>query len=154
MKHKQNSIHILLAEDDEDDEFLFKELITHLSVSTFLITVQDGEKLMNVLSTYPTIPPPHLIFLDINMPRKNGLECLTEIRSHKRYDNTPVFMFSTSQDEGSVNKAYEIGANLYIPKSQFFSGEKDIIEQLFSIHWKEYISKLPRDQFIFGKVAV
>ena len=61
-----NSIHTLLADDDEDDRMLFKNLLNELSISAFLMTVEDGEKLMGFLSTLPTSPPPDLIFLDIN----------------------------------------------------------------------------------------
>src|SRR4030095_8799262 len=141
------SIHIILADDDEDDQQLFKELLTDLSISVFLTTVQDGEKLMNILHTYPDAPPPHLIVLDINMPLKDGIECLTEIRSNRKFDNTPVFMFSTSTYKHDIDKTYEIGANLYIPKVLFFTSQKEIIERLFSVHWKDYVSKLPRDKF-------
>ncbi len=113
------SRYVLLADDDADDRFLFQELVSELSISAFLMTVEDGEKLMGFLSTLPTSPPPQLIFLDINMPRKNGIECLAEIRSNSKFDNVPVFMFSTSVDSQDIDITYEHGANLYIPKSLF-----------------------------------
>jgi len=141
-------IHILLADNDEDDRHMFQEVLTKNSISAFLMTVADGERLMNVLST---LPLPDLIFLDINMPRKNGIECLTEIRSNKKFDNVPVFMFSTSWYKEEIDATYEKGANLYIPKLFFFSEQKTIIEKLFSVHWKDYLAKIPREQFVLSK---
>lgn len=146
-----NPIHILLADDDEDDREMFQKLLTKFSVSAFLMTVEDGEKLMNLLSTLSYSPPPHLIFLDINMPVKDGIECLKEIRSNKKFDNVPVFMFSTSTSKYYIDTAYENGANLYILKSHFFTEQSDIIEKLFSVHWKDYLAKIPREKFVLKK---
>jgi len=154
MIFRPNPIHLLLADDDEDDRILFKDVITELSISAFLITVEDGEKLMGLLSTLPTSPPPHVIFLDINMPRKNGIECLAEIRSNSKFDNVPVFMFSTSVDLQDIDVTYQKGANLYIPKSFFFTAQKEIIEGLFSVHWKKYLTKIPKEKFVFGNNPV
>ena len=150
MVNSPNPVYVLLADDDEDDRMLFKDLLTDLSVSVFLMTVEDGEKLMGLLSMLPSSPPPHLIFLDINMPRKNGIECLAEIRSNPKFDNVPVFMFSTSVDSQDIDATYERGANLYIPKSLFFTAQKKIIEELFSVHWKNYLAKLPKENYVLG----
>lgn len=151
MDSNSNPVHILLADDDEDDRFLFKEFLTKYSGSIFLTTVDDGEKLMELLSTLEISPPPHLIFLDINMPGKNGIDCLTEIRSNKKFDNVPVFMFSTSVYKNDVDTTYEHGANLYIPKGLFFTEQKQIIEQLFSVHWKNYLAKVPKEKFVLKR---
>jgi hypothetical protein len=59
-------------------------------------------------------------------------------------------MFSTSADMQDIDVTYEHGANLYIPKSLFFTGQKQIIEELFSVHWKNYLSKIPREKFVLG----
>ena len=146
----QNPIHILLADDDEDDRLLFQEVLNEFSPGVVLSTVIDGEKLMDALATTPTLPPPHIIFLDINMPRKNGIECLAEIRSNTKFDNVPVFMFSTSANKKDIDMTYEGGANLYIPKSVFFSDQKESIRKIFSVHWKEYLAKTPKERFVLN----
>ena len=148
-----NPVYVLLADDDEDDRMLFKEVLNELSTSTFLMTVEDGEKLMGLLSTLPSSPPPHVIFLDINMPRKNGIECLAEIRSNPKFDNVPIFMFSTSLDLQDIDMTYKNGANLYIPKSIFFTSQKQIIQELFTVHWKNYLAKIPKEKFVLGNDA-
>ena len=146
-----NLVHVLLAEDDEDDRFLFEQILTTSSISVFLTTVEDGEKLLNLLETISAPPPPDVIFIDINMPLKNGIECLAQIRGNKKFDKVPVFMFSTSVYKHDVDLAYQLGANLYIPKQLFFDGQKQIIEQLFSVHWKDYLTKIPKDSFVLQK---
>jgi CheY-like chemotaxis protein len=151
MINKPHHIHILLADDDEDDRTFFEEALHEFSLSAFLMTVNDGEKLMGVLSTLPSSPPPHVIFLDINMPLKNGIECLTEIRRDKKFDRVPIFMFSTSADKHDIDLTYENGANLYIPKALFFSDQKRILEKLFSVHWENYLSKIPKEEFVLRK---
>jgi CheY-like chemotaxis protein len=146
-----NPIHILLADDDEDDRELFEEMLNDFSVSAFLTTVEDGEELMSKLSESKDCPPPHLIFLDINMPLKNGITCLQEIRNNKKFDGVPVFMFSTSQHIEDIETTYKYGANLYIPKALFFSEQKQIIEKLFSVHWKSYLEKIPKEKYVLGR---
>jgi CheY-like chemotaxis protein len=76
---EMNQLNILLADDDTDDCVFFKDAITELSNTTQLTAVHDGDQLMNYL-TDNLENLPHVLFLDLNMPRKNGLECLSEIR--------------------------------------------------------------------------
>jgi CheY-like chemotaxis protein len=147
----ENPIQILLADDDEDDRFLFESLLTNLRIQVSLIAVEDGEKLMKMLSTISMPPPPHLIFLDLNLPRMNGIECLAEIRGNKKFDSVPVFMFSTSDYQRDIDKAYEMGANLYIPKSLFFVEDKDSIEKLFSVPRRSFLSKISKEKFVLTK---
>ena len=88
---------ILLADDDIDDCIFFKEALEDLPFSATLFTVSDGVQLMNYLSAKTDILPDAL-FLDLNMPRKSGYECLSEIRSVDKLKDIPIFIFSTSLD--------------------------------------------------------
>lgn len=81
MNFKQ--LNILLADDDSDDCLFFKEALRELLLSTNLTTVHDGEQLMQLLTNETNVLP-HVLFLDLNMPRKNGFECLTEIKLSKK----------------------------------------------------------------------
>ena len=74
-----NTIHILLADDDEDDKLLFKEALDELSFSTQLSTVKNGQALMQLL-TEKKEEFPDILFLDLVMPKKNGSDCLVEIK--------------------------------------------------------------------------
>ncbi len=96
---------ILLAEDDEDDFLLFRDALSDFEQPLHLTWVKDGEELMRTLRE-KAIAGPDMIFLDINMPRKNGFECLAEIRKDKYLGHLPVIIFSTSSDKALVNWMY------------------------------------------------
>src|SRR5687768_15766964 len=93
--------HIVLAEDDEDDSFLFEQSLREIPHLTSLDRVHDGVELTQFLEHLHQLPD--LIFLDMNMPRKNGMECLSEIRNQSKYDQLPVIIFSTSSAKEMVD---------------------------------------------------
>ena len=113
-------LNILLADDDIDDCQFFKEALEALPVSTRLTTVNDGEQLMMYLADH-IYQLPHVLFLDINMPRKNGFECLTEIKQNEKLKDLPVVMFSTSNSPDKIKILFKTGANVYIRKPSNFS---------------------------------
>jgi CheY-like chemotaxis protein len=119
-------LNILLADDDIDDCLFFKEALEELDLPTQLSTVHDGEQLMQHL-TAKTNEPPHVLFLDLNMPRKNGVACLDEIKHSKRLRALPVIIFSTSYDEHIADQLYQQGAHYYICKPTNFSQLKKVI---------------------------
>src|SRR5215204_5152622 len=102
---------IWLADDDEDDRFLFQEALNEITLSTHLTSVCDGEQLMDALTTNAL---PDMLFLDLNMPRKDGFQCLTEIRNDEKLRTLPVVVFSTSFQPDAVDKLYKSGAHYYI----------------------------------------
>ncbi|KRD12743.1 transcriptional regulator [Flavobacterium sp. Root901] len=118
---------ILLADDDDDDCSFFEEALDELSLATTLVTVNDGVQLMNYLADNLEKNLPDVLFLDLNMPRKNGSECLTEIRQTERLKDFPVIIFSTSLDTKIVDVTYEMGATFYIRKPGDFSKLKTVI---------------------------
>jgi CheY-like chemotaxis protein len=118
-------IQLLLADDDKDDCSLFEEVLRELPLSTQLSTVHNGEQLVQMLLKLATLP--EALFLDLNMPRKNGLECLIEIRMHNKLQNLPVIVYSTSFEPGVIDQLYDKGANHYIRKPAEFSKLKKVI---------------------------
>ena len=128
---------ILLAEDDEDDFLLFSDAITDHTETLDLNWVKDGEELMKVLRESGSAIP-DMVFLDINMPRKNGFECLTEIRNDKTLVHLPVIIFSTSNDTALVTWMYNAGANLYLCKPTDFRKLKQNIQTTILRNWKEH----------------
>jgi CheY-like chemotaxis protein len=128
-------IQILLADDDKDDCFLFREALSELPVATNLVTVHDGEQLMSYLAEH-TGDLPNVLFLDLNMPRKNGFECLTEIKHNDNLKDLPVIMFSTSYprdmgyEQDIIKVLYNIGAQDYIRKPEDFTKLKQVIHSM------------------------
>ena len=119
---------ILLADDDEGDRLLFKEALEELEIKPIVHTVNNGMELMDYL-TKKNASLPHLIFLDLNMPRKNGLECLKEIRS--RYGNKiAIAIFSSSTHENDIDETFRSGANVYIHKPNDFNELRQVLNKV------------------------
>lgn len=134
MTTPQNSVqiaqtirHVLLADDDIDDCGFFKDALEAYQADTCLTIVNDGDQLINLLITYKQLPD--VIFLDINMPRKNGFECLSEIKRNKRLEVIPVIIFTTTFEQDVVNLMYQEGAHYFICKPATFSQFKIIVLQ-------------------------
>ena len=135
-------LNILLADDDLDDCNFFKHALEELSPSAHLTTVHDGEDLMNYLSDNPE-QLPHVLFLDINMPRKNGLECLAEIKRNPTLKGIPVVMFSTSNSWDTINMLFKSGSHVYIHKPSDFTQLKQVIHHALPIAAEEVFSISP-----------
>ena len=138
---------ILLADDDIDDCSFFKEALDGLQGDTSLTTVNDGEQLMNLLHTNGQLPD--IIFLDINMPRKNGFECLSEIKSHNNLKVLPIIMFTTTFEQGVVDRLYKSGAHYFICKPPSFSHFKEVIRQALTLFEREITAQPLKEHFVF-----
>ena len=125
-------LNILLAEDDTDDRFFFDKALSELPIATHLTTVHDGEQLLKYLSENPEHLP-DVIFLDINMPRKTGYECMAEIKENKLLKDIFVVMFSTfysryvDYELEMIKKLHNIGVHDFIRKSHDFAQLKEAI---------------------------
>ncbi len=131
-------VNILLADDDLDDQELFGEIILETNPQSKLNCFDNGEKLMNFLKNQRSFIP-HLIFLDINMPLKNGKECLIEIREKVHLRQTPVIIFTTSLDERDVKETYKNGANLFISKPERYSTQLEIFRKVFFLYFNNLL---------------
>jgi CheY-like chemotaxis protein len=125
-------LNVLLAEDDLDDYIFFKTALNDLPLSTSLKAVSDGQQLMQLLNN-ETYPLPHVLFLDINMPCKNGFECLSEIKLNERLKDIPVVMFSTSHSPDAMSTLFETGADVYVRKPGNFEQLKELIHHAIPI---------------------
>lgn len=119
-------LNILLADDDADDCFFFRKSLEAFPLSTPLLVVHDGEQLMQLLANEAN-ELPDVLFLDLNMPRKNGFECLSEMRLSEKLKKLPVIVFSTSFEQEVINQLYLNGAQHFIRKPSEFSQYKNII---------------------------
>ena len=140
-----HAIEILLVEDFEPDARLFSELLSNSSSAYRLSIIDDGEDALRFLKqagVYASAPAPDLIFLDLNLPKKTGLEILEEIRAHPFLGPTPVVVLTSSQSEHDVDAAYRRGANLYLKKPGTLNELEEMIQALSRI-WLEY-GELPR----------
>jgi CheY-like chemotaxis protein len=119
-------LHVLLADDDLDDCIMFEKALKELPIMTNLKTVYDGDGLLKELSL-KNGGLPDLIFLDLNMPRINGVECLHIIKTSDELKNIPVVIFSTSVHETLARKLIDKGARECIRKPSSFPELKKVI---------------------------
>ncbi|MBD2458222.1 response regulator [Nostoc sp. FACHB-87] len=144
MKGRQPTVTILMADDDEDDSMLVREAITVSQLPIDLHTVSNGEELMDYLhrrgqyTDNKLAPRPGLILLDLNMPKKNGLEVLKEIKTDPELRTIPVIVLTTSKAEENIHHTYSLGANSYIVKPMTFSALVELMET-FGKYWFEIV---------------
>ncbi|MFN8283110.1 MAG: response regulator [Chitinophagales bacterium] len=142
-------LNILLADDDEDDRLFFKEALENIKIKTVVTTVNDGIELMEYLNK-SDIKYPDIVFLDLNMPRKNGIQCLEEIRKDKNLKNLTVAIYSTSGSESDIEETLIKGANVYIRKPNDFSALKKVVSETISINWQFHNSGLNKETFLLS----
>jgi two-component system response regulator len=112
-------IEILLVEDNPGDVELTKEALEGAKVCNRLHVVDDGAKALDFLvkkGEYADVPRPDLILLDLNLPKKDGREVLTQIKADPLLADIPVVVLTTSQAEEDILRAYKLHANCYITK--------------------------------------
>lgn len=142
-----HTLNIALADDDEDDRMLFKEAIDEIKIKTKLSLFNNGEELMEYLSL-PEVVLPQIVFLDLNMPIKNGMQCLHEIRNNPCLKELLVAIYSTSSSEADIEETFINGANIYINKPNSFGALKKAIDKVLQLNWQYHTSALNRDNFL------
>ncbi len=120
-------LQIVLAEDDQSDRINFIEALAESRIKTNVNIVNDGEDLLKYLEKKNAVLP-DILFLDLNMPRKNGIECLKEIRENEKFKNIAVAIYSTSSTEQDVMDTFLQGANVYIRKPNDFAKLKEALD--------------------------
>ncbi|MFU8859556.1 MAG: response regulator [Cyclonatronaceae bacterium] len=121
----RRKLNIILAEDDFEDRLLFDKAIDELPVSVKLTTFNNGEELMEWLRKKTGLPD--ALFLDLNMPRKNGFAALGEIKRNTKLQDLPVIIFSTATNDEMIKQVFKDAAHYYIRKPANFWELKELI---------------------------
>ncbi len=140
-------LHILLADDDETDRLFFTDAFSELKIKTIVKTVNNGVDLMNWLNEKDALLP-HLIFLDLNMPIKDGLQCLKEIRGNEKLKDISVAIYSTSSSEKDIEETFLNGANIYITKPSDFNSLKKVLEKAVITAYQYQEEGMKRENFL------
>ncbi|HLT32382.1 MAG TPA: response regulator [Aquaticitalea sp.] len=139
--------YIALADDDEDDRLFFTEAFEELKLKTKVDTFIDGVALMKALRDADTFIP-NILFLDLNMPKKSGLDCLKEIKRNHKFRDMAVAIYSTSASEEDIENTFVNGANIYIKKPNDFKTLKKVLLDVVTINWQYHTNGLNRDNFL------
>ena len=140
-------INICLADDDEEDRLFFTDAFDELKINTKVSTFNDGVELMNYLNNDDSILP-NVLFLDLNMPKKNGVECLLEIKQNEKLNDIAIAIYSTSSSEEHIEETFVNGANIYIKKPNDFEKLKKILSEVVTINWQYHTSGLNKENFL------
>jgi CheY-like chemotaxis protein len=128
-------VDVLLVEDDEGDVLMTREAFEHYKIRNTLHVVSDGEQALQFVrgvGDYADAPTPGLIMLDLNLPRRGGLEVLDELKSDPELRVIPVVILTTSQAEEDILRSYSLHANAYVTKPVDFDRFIDVIRQIDS----------------------
>lgn len=138
-------IEILLVEDSPSDALMTQEALLFSKLSSSLHTVDDGEKAIDFLrrmNGYEGSPRPDLILLDLNLPRKSGIEVLDEIKQDDNLKMIPIVVLTTSKADDDVAKAYRRHANCYITKPVEFNRFADVVRAIDDF-WFQVVTRPP-----------
>lgn len=147
MEENTTPLDILLAEDDLDDVAIFQSALNDTGISYQFRHAADGEVLFVLLKDNI----PHILFLDIQMPCKDGIACILEIRRDRRYDALPVIMYTSHYRDEYVNDSYRAGANMFVRKRQSYSEVVKDLKAILGTDWGTKLYYPPLDGFVWNK---
>lgn len=122
---------LFLIDDDEDDRQIFLEALKNYNPNVEMIFAQDGVQALDLLRTNSVVPD--VIFLDYNMPRMNGLDCLRALKADSRFKTIPTIMYTTSGDREQEKLVLMLGADHYLLKANSFTHLCDELKRLLDI---------------------
>jgi CheY-like chemotaxis protein len=126
-------VDVLLAEDDPGDALIVREAFEHHKIRNTLHVVTDGEQALRFVrqdAEFTDAPRPGLIMLDLNLPRRDGLEVLAELKADPALRVIPVVILTTSRSEEDVLRSYSLHANAYVSKPVEFGDFMDAVRQI------------------------
>ncbi len=136
---------IFYLDDDQDDLDSFCDVMGEIDEKALIKTHTDSDSLMEALHNPP--PTPHILFLDLNMPGRNGIDVLREIRATGTFDHLPVVILSTSTSEHNIYQCRQLGANMYIPKASDYLAFKASIDHALKVDWTSF--EPGKDDFLY-----
>ncbi len=147
MISQKTPLRIFLTDDDEGDRLVFKEIFDEMEKDISVNMAHDGKQLMDFLENEKKHLP-HIIFLDLNMPNMNGLECLKEIRKHEKYSDISIAIYSTSTSKEDIQDTFRYGANIYITKPSNYNKLKLVLAKSLSAVHINRESEFDKDNFV------
>lgn len=137
-------MHILMADDDKEEFLILKEAAEKTGKPLRISYAANWLQLWRfILKTVPDV-----LFLDLNMPVKNGIECLQLLRDDHKYDEVPILIYSTTVNKNDIDKAYKHGANYFLVKPGTVDDITDMVRKLCSMGKEALVTTPPREEFV------
>jgi CheY-like chemotaxis protein len=136
----------MITDDDPDDRLLTREAFNENNIANTLIFTEDGEDLMDYLfrrNKYEglELPVPDIILLDLNMPKKDGREVLSELKTHITFRKIPVVVLTTSKSQEDITATYDLGGNSFITKPVTYDSLVEAVRDMGNYWFK--LASLP-----------
>jgi len=147
MKTRVTVTNVVFVDDDADEFYLFNEAIEQAELAVKMRRAKDGNDLIKYLHENEL---PDVIFMDLNMPYKDGVETLTELKSNGNFKEIPVIIFSTSRNANQINTCFDKGANMYVVKPETFDEISHMVKKVFAIDWKNSHQQAPQESFVLS----
>jgi CheY-like chemotaxis protein len=144
-KTQNRKLHLIITDDDSDDQELFSMAISEISSNIQIRLAENGGDLIKKLEEQEL---PDLIFLDLNMPGMNGIECLIKIRNTPNLVDLPVLIYSTSANPEQIDEAYKYGANYYLQKPCSYREIQHLVSKVFSLSIDQLLTQPDRVDFL------
>ena len=133
-----NDKKIMLVDDDAICNLISKKTLERMGIDSEITVALNGAEAMDILNEIAQQPDsyPDIIFLDLNMPVKNGIECLKEIRNDSKLDKLPIIVYTTSDNPRDIDTCYDLKANLYVVKPTSFESIIKTLKKIINIDFK------------------
>ena len=142
--NNKKKLHVFIADDDPEDIDFFMLAMQEIAEDVKVTVAKNGLELLDFLK----VVIPDIIFLDINMPAMNGLDCLAEIRTLKILDQVPVIIYSTGASKADIYKSYILGANRYIKKPAYFDAIKKQLAQTLALNLRDLSQQSAMENYV------
>lgn len=140
-----SKIKILIANSDHDDAELWVTCLKEIIPNFDIIRATDGVQCLRYLKT---ISSPDLVFLDLNLPLKNGIECLRDIRNEELLKDTPIIVYASSKNIRDIDAAYKFGARFYLVKPDTFGKFIKLLKSVFTLLGESVRKQLDKTNFV------
>lgn len=137
---------VLLTENDDDDYLIFTLAIKETNLGVTLTRAETGDELFTLLNKNI----PDILFLDIQIPCRDGRQCLREIRSQSRYDNLPVILYTSLNDAQTIEYTFREGGNLYVIKPSSITQLTEVLKRILTINWKTTLYFPAKSDFVLN----
>ena len=136
---------ILLVDDDQEEYEFITSAFENLTVNAEVVQVQDCSDVAETIRSHN----PDMVFIDINMPSINGIDCLKSVRADSRFENLPIIIYSTSNNVSDIQDSFNHKANLYVVKPNTFNKLTASLQKVLSMDWN-IRTYLPMDKFLIA----
>lgn len=138
-------LNVLLLEDDEDDKLFFESALEELNIPHQITFARDCYGFFNILYEHNNFD---IIFLDLNIPDMDGIECLKRLKENDAFKRIPVIIFTGSKNESAMDETYRYGAHHFIVKPYSRISYKSSLKVIFDVNWKEKQIRPSRDNYV------